>query len=164
MEFLVHHLRFVPCKELISLSLIIKGHSENHPECSNLAIQSLVSFIKFDPTFKDVFREMGMIEVLAGVLKLHLNQINEATSSPSQMVLGERVTSILVELLDGNGPNAAVFRDSDGLATLISFCKFDDAKVRAGALSLFEQLIIAGGNENDMTALLELIHRFRSGH
>ena len=57
-----------------------------------MAIQSLVSFIKFDPTFKDVFREMGMIEVLAGVLKLHLNQINEATSSPSQMVLGERVT------------------------------------------------------------------------
>ena len=72
--------------------------------------------------------------------------------------------SILVELLDGNSPNAAVFRDSDGLATLISFCKFDDAKVRSGALSLFEQLIIGGGNENDMTALLELIHRFRSGH
>ena len=70
----------------------------------------------------------------------------------------------MVELLDGNSPNAAVFRDSDGLATLISFCKFDDAKVRAGALSLFEQLIIAGGNENDMTALLELIHRFRYGH
>ena len=87
-EFLVHHLKFVPCKELISLSLIIKGHSENHPDCSNLAIQSLVSFVKFDPAFKDVFREMGMIEVLAGVLNLHLRQITEATSSPSQTLLG----------------------------------------------------------------------------
>ena len=87
-EFLVHHLKFVPCKELISLSLLIKGHSENHPECCYLAVHTLSGFIKFDPTFKDVFREIGMLEVFVGGLKLHETQIMEKTSKSSQTKLG----------------------------------------------------------------------------
>ena len=74
-EFLVHHLKFVPCKELISLSLLIKGHSKNHPECCVLAIQTLIGFIKFDAAFKDVFREIGMLEVFIGNLKLLLEYL-----------------------------------------------------------------------------------------
>ena len=71
---------------------------------------------------------------------------------------------VLIELLDGNSQNANVFRDSDGLQTILSFCHFHDAKTRAGALTLFQQLVIAGGNEKDMTALLELIHGFRHNY
>ena len=56
-EFLVHHLRFVPCKELISISLLIKA--QQNTECSILAVQCLMSILKFDSTFKDVYREIG---------------------------------------------------------------------------------------------------------
>ena len=56
-EFLVHRLRFVPCKELIALSLILKG--QQSVGCCSLAAQSLASILKFDPIFKDVFREVG---------------------------------------------------------------------------------------------------------
>ena len=77
---------------------------------------------------------------------------------------GEHVLGILTELLEGNGLNAGVFRDTGGLDTVLSLCRFDDAKTRAAALTLFQQMVIAGGNDKDMTALLELIHRFRDDY
>lgn len=56
-EFLVHHLKYVPCKELIAVSLLLKARQDN--ECCILGVQSLVNIVKFDATFKDVFREVG---------------------------------------------------------------------------------------------------------
>ena len=56
-EFLVHHLKYVPTKELISVSLLLKG--KQHLDCCVLAVQVLISILKFDPIFKDVFREVG---------------------------------------------------------------------------------------------------------
>ena len=71
---------------------------------------------------------------------------------------------ILSELLDGNGQNAGVFRDTEGLETVLSLCRFDEAKTRASALTLFQQMVIAGGNEKDMTSLLELIYWSRDNY
>jgi hypothetical protein len=56
-EFLVTRLRFVPCKELIAISLVLK--SQQSIGCCALAAKSLSNIIKFDPIFKDVFREVG---------------------------------------------------------------------------------------------------------
>ena len=56
-EFLVDRLRFVPCKELIAVSLILKA--QQSVGCCTLAAQSLATILKFDPVFKDVFREVG---------------------------------------------------------------------------------------------------------
>ncbi len=56
-EFIVHHLKHVPCKELIAISLILKA--QNNPNCCILAVQSLMSIIRYDATFKNVFREVG---------------------------------------------------------------------------------------------------------
>jgi hypothetical protein len=50
-------LRFVPCKELISISLVLKA--QQSVGCCSLAAQSLAAILKFDPIFKDVFREVG---------------------------------------------------------------------------------------------------------
>lgn len=58
-EFLVHHLKFVPCKELISISLLLKSNQSN--QCCILAVKSLLNILKFDSTFKNVFREVGKI-------------------------------------------------------------------------------------------------------
>ena len=64
-EFLVHHIHYIPTKELIAISLLLKG--KKNLECCVLAVQSLISILKFDNIFKDVFREVGKT-----VLRLHL--------------------------------------------------------------------------------------------
>ena len=56
-EFLVHHLKFVPCKELVAVSLLLKARKSE--DTCVLAVQSLTNIVKFDPVFKDVFREIG---------------------------------------------------------------------------------------------------------
>lgn len=61
-EFLVHHLKYVPCKELIAISLVLKARQDN--ECCILGVQTLVNIVKFDATFKDVFREVGENPIL----------------------------------------------------------------------------------------------------
>ena len=58
-EFLVHHIHYIPTKELIAISLLLKG--KKNLECCVLAVQSLISILKFDNIFKDVFREVGKI-------------------------------------------------------------------------------------------------------
>lgn len=58
-EFLVHHIHHIPTKELIAISLLLK--SKKNLECCVLAVQSLISILKFDNIFKDVFREVGEI-------------------------------------------------------------------------------------------------------
>ena len=57
LEFVVHHLKHVPFKELIAVSLFLKAHT-NEP-CCVVAVQSLINIVRFDPVFKDVFREVG---------------------------------------------------------------------------------------------------------
>ena len=161
-EFLVYHLKFVPCKELISMSLLIKGHSRNRPECCVLAIQTLIGFIKFDQSFKDVFREIGMLEVFISNLKLFLEYLKEREVDPKHrkedpllVLVGERVTLILVEILGGSSQNATVFRDSEGTVNTLKLCHYPLS--RQGSLTLMKQLILTGGNEDDMTGLLELL-------
>ena len=65
-EYLVHHIHHIPTKELIAISLLLK--SKKNLECCVLAVQSLVSILKSDNIFKDVFREVG--ELLEDVLNI----------------------------------------------------------------------------------------------
>ena len=49
-------LQHVACS---AVSLILK--SKRNLECCVLAVQCLISILKFDPIFKDVFREVGKL-------------------------------------------------------------------------------------------------------
>ena len=114
-EFLVHQLRHVPCKELIAISLLLKA--QTNQKCCQLAVKSLISLIKFDAIFKNVLREIGMFEALIGCLSsslttsstetglTHIKDEDEGIGS-----LGEVVTVALTDLISGNQANANVFR------------------------------------------------------
>ncbi|XP_041988446.1 WD repeat and FYVE domain-containing protein 3 isoform X2 [Aricia agestis] len=66
LEFIVFQLNFVPCKELISLSLLLKANKSK--SCSILCIKTLLNILKHNPIFKDVYREVGMLEVFVTCL------------------------------------------------------------------------------------------------
>ncbi|XP_050346639.1 WD repeat and FYVE domain-containing protein 3 isoform X1 [Nymphalis io] len=66
LEFIVFQLNFVPCKELISLSLLLKANRSR--SCSILCIKTLLNILKHNVIFKDVYREVGMLEVFVTCL------------------------------------------------------------------------------------------------
>ena len=114
-EFLVHQLRHVPCKELIAISLLLKA--QTNQKCCQLAVKSLISLIKFDAIFKNVLREIGMFEALIGCLSSSLMTSSKETGlthikdeDESIGALGEVVTVALTDLISGNQANANVFR------------------------------------------------------
>ncbi|CAH2076588.1 unnamed protein product, partial [Iphiclides podalirius] len=66
LEFIVFQLNFVPCKELISLSLLLKANKSR--SCSILCMKTLLNILKHNTIFKDVYREVGMLEVFVTCL------------------------------------------------------------------------------------------------
>ncbi|CAG9119380.1 unnamed protein product [Plutella xylostella] len=66
LEFIVYQLNFVPCKELISLSLLLKANRSR--SCSILCMKTLLNILKHNAIFKDVYREVGMLEVFVTCL------------------------------------------------------------------------------------------------
>lgn len=123
-EFLVFQLNFVPCKELISMSIFLKTHSLNHTECSIMCMQTLMSILKHNNIFKDVYREVGMLEVFVTCLNRYASMLeakkvaedsnNEYTITTSQQKLGADVIEALTLLLSGNVANANVLRECGG--------------------------------------------------
>ena len=150
-EFLVHQLKYVPCKELIAISLILKAQTNR--DCCLLAVKSLVAMIKFDPIFKNVLREVGMLEALIGCLASFTEQMK--SDSEGSRDFGEAIISALTELISSNTKNATVYRDSGGVATILVLA--DIPTCRDTAIGLLQNLILASGSEQDMTVLLELV-------
>ena len=163
-EFLVHQLKYVPCKELIAISLILKAQSNR--DCCFLAIKSLVAMIRFDPIFKNVLREVGMLEALIGCLASFTEDIKEtkqdedkseakSENSLSRRDFGEAVIGALTELISGNQQNASVYRDSGGVAILLVLAEVPSC--RDTSINLMQHIVLASGSEQDMTLLLEQI-------
>lgn len=123
-EFLVFQLNFVPCKELISMSIFLKTHSLNHIDCSIMCMQALINILKHDIIFKDVYREVGMLEVFVTCLSRYDNLLEtrkhslecdkEFTIPPGQEKLGNMVIEAITILLSGNSANANVLRECGG--------------------------------------------------
>lgn len=123
-EFLVFELNFVPCKELISMSIFLKTHSTNYADCSIKCVQTLINVLKHNVIFKDVYREVGMLEVFVTCLNQYANLLearriaqekNKDFHIPNgQEKLGSMVIETLTMLLAGNQANANVLRECGG--------------------------------------------------
>ena len=123
-EFIVFTLNFVPCKELISMSIFLKTHSINHPDCSVLCMQTMLNVLKHNVLFKDVYREVGLLEVFVTCLNRYANLLEarktaiehrkEFTIGPGQEKLGGLVVEGLTLLLSSNSSNANVLRECGG--------------------------------------------------
>lgn len=75
LEFIVFQLNFVPCKELISLSILLK--SNHSVSCSILCMKTLLNILKHNTIFKDVYREVGILEVFVTCLNRYNSFLNQ---------------------------------------------------------------------------------------
>ncbi|KAG1679752.1 WD repeat and FYVE domain-containing protein 3 [Nymphon striatum] len=175
LEFVVFGLNFVPCKELISLSILLKTQSS--VKCSILCMETLIKILRYDLTFKDVYREVGLLEVMvtclyryAALLKEpqgdneNLGEENIETTLVEEMAnipensqkLGLLVMEALTFLLSGSPKNCSVFRECGGARCAHNMVPC--LTCRSEALGIVQQLVLCNGGDDDMGTLLGMMH------
>lgn len=82
LEFVVFSLNYVPCKELFSVSVLLKS-STSHA-CSITAVRTLLKLARHDPVFSDVLREVGLLEVLVNLLHKYAALLKDPTQQHPQ--------------------------------------------------------------------------------
>ncbi|XP_047001362.1 WD repeat and FYVE domain-containing protein 3 [Schistocerca americana] len=166
LEFIVFQLNFVPCKELISLSILLKAQSS--VSCSIICMQTLLNILssKHNEIFKNVYREVGILEVFvtclhryAALLKEKKQAVDEGKDyeipAPSEK-LGMLVMEALTLLLHSNASNAAVFRESGGARCAHNLVPYSEC--RQQALGIVRELLLGAGGDDDMGTLLGMMH------
>ncbi|XP_015220356.1 WD repeat and FYVE domain-containing protein 3 isoform X2 [Lepisosteus oculatus] len=167
LEFVVFSLNYIPCKELFSVSVLLK--SSTSYQCSITAVRTLLKFSRHDPIFGDVFREVGLLEVMvnllhkyAALLKDPTQAFNEQGDSKNNSLMEDQkqlawlVMETLTVLLQGSNTNAGVFREFGGARCVHNIVKYPQC--REHALMIIQQLVLSPSGDDDMGTLLGLMH------
>ncbi|XP_065351177.1 WD repeat and FYVE domain-containing protein 3 [Cloeon dipterum] len=159
LEFIVFQLNFVPCKELISLSIILRDQCSI--QCSITCMYTLRDILKHNIVFKDVYREVGLLEVFVTCLERYASHIKDAFGDKSvlsedEISLGNMIIESLIVLLSGNANNAAVFRESGGAKCVHNLVQYREC--RQEALTIVKELILTTGGDEDLGILLATMH------
>nr|XP_020843923.1 WD repeat and FYVE domain-containing protein 3 [Phascolarctos cinereus] len=166
LEFVVFSLNYIPCKELISVSILLKSSSSY--QCSIIATSTLLKFTRHDYIFKDVFREVGLLEVMVNLLHKYAaflkdpqtlteqgdSKTNSSVDDQKQLAL--LVMETLTVLLQGSNTNAGIFREFGGARCAHNIVKYPQC--RQHALMIIQQLVLSPSGDDDMGTLLGLMH------
>ncbi|KAF4792189.1 hypothetical protein TURU_124323 [Turdus rufiventris] len=176
LELVVFSLNYIPCKELISVSILLKSSASF--QCSIIAMKTLLKFTRHDYIFKDVFREVGLLEVMVNLLHKYAALLKDPTQALNDQVdsrnssfedqkqLALLVMETLTVLLQGSNTNAAltlppsfragIFREFGGARCVHNIVKYPQC--RQHALMIIQQLVLSPSGEDDMGTLLGLMH------
>uniref|UniRef100_A0A1A8MNN4 WD repeat and FYVE domain containing 3 n=1 Tax=Nothobranchius pienaari TaxID=704102 RepID=A0A1A8MNN4_9TELE len=174
LEFVVFSLNYVPCKELFSVSVLLK--SSTSLCCSITAVRTLLKLARHDAVFSDVLREVGLLEVLVNLLHKYAALLKEPSSqqqahnndqadcknntvADEQKQLAWLVMETLTVLLQGSNTtntNAALFREFGGARCVHNIVKY--RQCREHALLIIQQLVWSPSGDDDMGTLLGLMH------
>ncbi|ELW70223.1 WD repeat and FYVE domain-containing protein 3 [Tupaia chinensis] len=133
LEFVVFSLNYIPCKELISVSILLKSSSSYH--CSIIAMKTLLKFTRHDYIFKDVFREVGLLEVMVNLLHKYAALLKDPTQALNEQ---------------------GIFREFGGARCAHNIVKYPQC--RQHALMTIQQLVLSPNGDDDMGTLLGLMH------
>jgi hypothetical protein len=131
LEFIVFQLKYIPHRELVNLSIMLKSKRyilifnlkkrllsfsfsciQNHKNC----VKYLIHILKFNNVLKDALRELGFIEILIARLHHFATLLKETVQDPNdqgdnmdqeEKELGFMVMETLALLLSHNQKNAS---------------------------------------------------------
>ncbi|KAK7912734.1 hypothetical protein WMY93_012945 [Mugilogobius chulae] len=113
LEFVVFSLNYVPCKELFSVSVLLKSSSSH--SCSMTAVRTLLKLARHDPVFSDVLREVGLLEVLVNLLHKYAALLKEPGAQPAHSVEQGKTSTSDTLLSDTEySSNTALLLTADG--------------------------------------------------
>ncbi|VDN02986.1 unnamed protein product [Thelazia callipaeda] len=157
-EYVILHLNHIPCKELVTLSVLLKTEiSDNNLGYCVLFMESALRILSANGFMKDAFREVGLVESLTWTLLHFISIIKIRHFTESEGCIALLCTDIL-SILVSNHANARTFHESAGSKAIIDLILYGSEEWRASALQLMKQLLIFGQNEEQFTALLFVLH------
>lgn len=129
----------------------------------------LFVFSSYNNIFKDVYREVGMLEVFVTCLTKYVeflesnvfaheidsDEIKAIANDPHEE-LGKFDMEALTILLKSNNNNANVFRESGGAKCIHDMVKHPFC--RHQALSIIRELVLSANGEDDMLFMLSSMH------
>lgn len=129
-----------------------------------MCLQSLVTIVKFNAIFRDVYREVGVCEFIFSSLSERLHKLSEAANATKDE---QQVTELLAEccyltLVGPNNANCMLFHDSPAsklIFTLLPTTSENITKsVRKQAFLIMQQLILSNCGEEHLANVLTLMH------
>ncbi|GIX85504.1 WD repeat and FYVE domain-containing protein 3 [Caerostris extrusa] len=144
-------------------------HTLSHSTtCSILCLKSLLNILHSNSVFKDVYREVGLLEVLVTCLHRYAAILKEAFPDTSdeqpanweipeeQLSLGSLVMDALTALLNSN--SAMLVYLEKAVVHVAHITWFPYHICRQAALGIVQQLVLSNGGDDDMGTLLGLMH------
>ena len=173
LEYIIFEIRYIPCKELISVEILLK---ENHSyECNILYLKSLLSIIKFNALFKEVYREVGIFDILTQLLISKMSRIldgqfDDTFTLKEQTQLVDLLIELVHNMLTGpNQDNCKLFEQINGTKLIYRIlCSIDQFKskgqksitkqMKRSSYIIVQQLIGYSMGEERLTLILDILH------
>lgn len=168
LEYVIFEMNYVPCKELITVGIILKNRHSS--QSIMLCLKSLVRILKYNTIFRDVYREVGLLDIVCSIycctIGDYIEQTAQEPNEADQLVLSD-LLELLINVLSGpNVSNCAIFHEcaaSNYTFSLITqTCANLQAKsLRKRAFTLVRTAIfsLSSCGEENLSQLLALLHR-----
>ena len=146
LEFLVFELKYVPFTELISIIIFLRTHVFEVPKCGQYCINTLISIIASDSIFKQIFREVGLIEVCVSCLQYFRDLLVNKWSKDLEQHFDvwcsfcPNLLNCVRLLLSNSEDNIDIFNKYSGSKLIQDFISYDDYRIYA--LGKFSQSIL----------------------
>jgi len=166
-EFVALQLNWVPTQELMALGILFKNR--DFRQCQTVALHTLIRLVNQNDNYKEIFREVGLLEVLINALKEFHDQLKEVYGvsakefgdfeSKENDEMMTDFSFLLMEclrlLIESNKENARFFRQFRGADCAHNLIPFQCA--RPYTLKIIQQLIVDGSHD-DLSAVLIRMH------
>lgn len=141
------------------------------PQSTLLCLKSLLSVIKFHCVFRDVYREVGLLDIIITVFKDHSQKICDSSNiSETDAHLLEIQVEIIHNILMGpNNQNCSLFCEAQGQKHIFNLLpltstRLQSKQTRKICLLILQQLISSNSGEEIMAQLLSVMHTHESNN
>uniref|UniRef100_A0A1I7TDI9 WD repeat and FYVE domain-containing protein 3 n=1 Tax=Caenorhabditis tropicalis TaxID=1561998 RepID=A0A1I7TDI9_9PELO len=169
-EFAVFQLGHIPCRELISLCVLLKTEiSAGKTAMCTIIVQMCFKLITVDAIIKDAFREVGLLDALCYIIRRMYEMYEKSVQSASftvtstssrtqdQLKLSLLTTDLLTIIIKNNTENGKLFTDCFGAKLLIEIVCEVNEEWRSSLLQLVKQLLIVAPTDQYIVHLINTL-------
>lgn len=163
LQYIVSELNYVPCKELITIGIVLKRRYTN--ESMTLCLNTFIKFMKFNPVFKDVYREVGLLDIICSTYSYYVQILENGSEDEfNERILNDLIDFFIAVLTGPNNANCQIFHEcgaSKQTFTLIMHPLYEPSfkTIRKRAFLIIQQLILSNNSEDNLSQLLVLLHK-----
>ncbi|CAI5448055.1 unnamed protein product [Caenorhabditis angaria] len=156
-EFAVFQLSHIPCRELISLCVLLKTEISNgKTEMCTIIVQMCFKLITIDAIIKDAFREVGLLDSLCYIIRKIREE--QPKKCENMMKLALLTTDLLTIIIKNNIENGKLFTECFGARLLVEIIGEVDEEWRSSLLQLLKQLLIIAPTDQYIVNVVNILN------